>query len=171
MKNSPKLDNILESKGFSVNLATMSDVEDIMDVFKKWKDIFPHKRKSHIIKHIEKREVLWENGVVFILATNRKPVKWGNHTLPAGDVRSKGIASFEPGNGHAYGIVEKVMSEVDKHGLSFWVDMRKSNQRSIDFHKKFGCVEYGDIFWADGTIEGIILKREGIGKLGNFFSD
>ena len=44
--------------------ATVDDFEDIKNLFKKYKDIFPHVRMDRILRKIKKGQVIFEDGVI-----------------------------------------------------------------------------------------------------------
>ena len=48
----------------TMNHATIDNLDEIMDVFKQYKDIFPHIRSDKIQRMIESNNVVWEEKVL-----------------------------------------------------------------------------------------------------------
>lgn len=142
--------------------AVPADLNEIMHIFRLYLET-RHKRRDYILKMILDGNVIFQDGVVWILCQTKIKVKWGNNingvVLNKGDIADHGIASKNPGNGAAVYIASILFKKLDELRLPYWVSMRASNSRCISFMLKNGAVVVGDIMWSHGKIDGKIMCR------------
>ena len=69
-----------------MNHATIDNLDEIMDVFKQYKDIFPHIRSDKIQRMIESNNVVWEEkGIDYLQSLSEKTTSWKIRSPQKGD--------------------------------------------------------------------------------------
>ncbi len=139
-----------------MNLATLDDLKDVMKLFQKHKDIFPHIRQDYVKREIEKGNVIYQDGVVIIYGIYQRKQKIGTVWAKAGDAHigqivSSGIplrASF---------ILNMFFNEMKR---DVWLTVRLENRKACKFYTKNGMKHVSAIFWVNGTLPGLVYKKE-----------
>jgi hypothetical protein len=131
--------------------ADIKDFKEIMEIFKKYKEIFPHIRNDYVKRMIENEKCFYEDDIVIIFNTYKRKVKLGNCYAYKGDTILHQIANKNQHNGKAK---EKILDFFQFIEGNIFVTIRSSNIISKKFHEKFGFKKIGDIFWKNKEIEG-----------------
>lgn len=138
-----------------MNHATLDNLDEIMDVFKQYGDIFPHIRKDKIETMIEFHNVIWENEVlitynhykrkqaVAMMMENDKVIS--AFQAQKGDCILHQIAAKNQGDGSGRKVFEKFIDY--NKGRDIVLSVRSENTRAIDFYKKYGFLKVSDIEW------------------------
>ena len=90
-----------------LNHATVDDYEEIMDVFKQHKELFPHIRGDKVMRQIEDKNVVWEDGVLITWNRYKRKQRVGEYQAHKGDCILHQIAARDQGNGSAKKVFEK----------------------------------------------------------------
>jgi hypothetical protein len=134
--------------------------EEIMSIFRKFKNIFPHLRPDTIERKVDKGEYLFEDGVVILYNIYTKRVKISDKiNAYAGDVMLSDIANRFPGNGKTQEIFPKFIERMKKEGRKrILLTVRKENYLAINFYRKIGFKEVDKKSWAEGRIPGFVFE-------------
>ena len=141
-----------------MNHATEKDLNDIMEVFKIHKDVFPHVRSDKIERMIDEGNVVWVDDVVITYNRYKRSQKIGTHWRPAqkGDCILHQIAAKNQGDGSAKKVFLRFL-EFNK-GRDVWLTVRAENKRAIAFYEKQNFTEQGDIEWGkENQIKGKVF--------------
>ena len=142
-----------------LRFAVCTDIDPIMSIFRLYPET-KHKRRDYVSKMITLGNVIFQDGVVWILCQAKRIIKWGETAvLSKDDIADHGIASANPGNGAASRIAAILFNKLDELRLPFWVSMRVSNTRCISFMSNHNAVFAGNINWSHGQITGQVMCR------------
>lgn len=138
----------------------MHDVEDIIKIFKKYPTVFPggyfRFLKANLIKKIDKKELLYRNGVVLTWTKYKRAVSLAPHLkAAAGDIKINQLVNEVEGNGEAKKLFLDFLSNTPN--TIFWLGVREDNERAVKFYEKNGFVKVADTKY--GGDNGIIMKR------------
>ena len=134
-----------------VRYANQKDYTDIITTFRLYRDIFPHLKPIDIKKSIDKKEVVWDSGVVIHYNKYQRSRMKGDFKTMIGDVNLKKMASK---NG---GVASKVFNKwlKDLGSGRVVLTVRDENIRAIRFYDKQGFVKASSCKWSkdiDGTV-------------------
>ena len=142
-----------------LEFASLSDIDEIMAIFRLYPET-KHKRRDYVLKMIRLGNVIFQDGVVWIICKTKRRIKWGDTAvLSSGDIADHGIASRNPGNGATRRVASILFKKLDKMCIPFWVSMRVSNTRCINFMSKNHAVVAGHINWSHVQIIGQVMCR------------
>lgn len=144
--------------------AKESDLDVIMNIFKKNREWFPHVRKFHINTRIGRKQVILEDGVVitYHYYTRNQPLskldKDGNELGPSviaekGDCILHQIVTNE--RGKASIVLQKFFDYVKSKRV--YLSVRSNNEIAIKFYLKNGMKLVGHTHWSDGKMPGDIF--------------
>ena len=144
--------------------AKESDLDVIMDIFKKNREWFPHVRSFHIKTRIGRGQVILEDGVVitYHLYTRNQPLskldKDGNELGPSvmaekGDCILHQIVTNEKGKASI--VLQKFFDYVKSKRV--YLSVRSNNEIAIKFYLKNGMKLVGHTHWSDGKMPGDIF--------------
>ena len=147
--------------------AKESDLDVIMDIFKKNREWFPHVRKFHINTRIGRKQVILEDGVVitYHYYTRNQPLskldKDGNELGPSviaekGDCILHQIATNEKGKASI--VLQKFFKTVKSNKV--YLSVRSNNEVAIKFYLRNGMKLVGHTHWSDGKMPGDIYLYE-----------
>ena len=126
-------------------------------VFKKHSAIFPHIRQDYIFNMLKAGKCWYENGVIIMFNQYKRNNKIGNITAPKGSFTIKQIVNENIGSGSATAVLEHFI-EFAKEDI--YLSVRKDNTRAVNFYKKNGFDEIGQIAWKGNTIPGLVFIRK-----------
>ena len=147
-----------------LNHATVDDYEQIMDVFKQHKEMYPHIRGYKFMRQIESKNIVWEDGVLVTWNRYKMIQKLGFNSFTGigGSVKSKyevnknvahkgacilhQIAARDQGNGSAKKVFEKFIGD-GNFECDVFLSVRSENKRARAFYEKYGFKVVGDIEW------------------------
>ncbi len=144
--------------------AKETDLDVIMDIFKKNRKWFPHVRKFHISTRINRRQVILEDSVVITYhyytrnQTLSKLDKDGNELGPTviankGDCILHQIATSEKGKASI--VLQKFFNYVKSKKV--YLSVRSNNDVAIKFYLKNGMKLVGHTHWSNGKMPGDIF--------------
>ncbi len=136
--------------------ACMEDHSEIMGIFYRYRDVFPHVRSDYIGRMIRKGTVLYTKGVVITFTIYKRNQAIGLEGIVAskGDCMLHQIVSDRLGKGYAYCVFNLFLRYVD---TNVYLTVRESNHHAIAFYYQMGMEEIGKVHWAAGTIPGVIF--------------
>jgi len=76
--------------------ARLSDLKEIYGHFQRRKDVFPHARQDKLQRMIEKRQVVWQDGVIVTYQQYKKRTRVGDIDIPAGSTALERNLSRRP---------------------------------------------------------------------------
>ena len=132
-----------------------------MDVFKQYKDVFPHIRSDKIERMVKSGNVVWEEKVLITYNWYKRKQKLGYiersqfgdfdmvvkapYEAQENDCILHQIAAKNQGDGSGKRVFEKFI-EYNK-GRDIVLSVRSLNTRAIEFYKKYGFIKVSDIEW------------------------
>ena len=140
-----------------MNLATIDNLKEVMEIFKQHKEYFPHIRQDYVTRKIVAKNTVFEDNVVITFSLYKKDVKLGNLTVPKGHTMLHQIAAGTQGNGSASRVLNQFLQYA---GTDVWLSVRANNERARKFYLKHGFQEVGTISWMGGQLPGVIYKWE-----------
>jgi hypothetical protein len=135
-------------------------IKEIMDIFRKFKKIFPHMKPDMISQKVDKNDYIYKDGVVILFNVYKKQTKISdNITANVGDVMLNEIVNKFPGNGKTQEVFVDFLDTIKNRGSSrILLTVRKDNYLAINFYKKIGFEEMDKKSWARGTIPGLVFE-------------
>jgi len=149
-------------------LAQPDQLKDVMKIFRKYKDIFPHVRSDNILEYIKKDCVVYENGCVITFGRYKRNILLGDVEILRGSYILHQIVVDEQGTGKAKQILEKFISYING---DIYLTVREDNLRARHFYEKYGFKQVGKINWKSGTINGLIYVNNKKADLDVFFTN
>jgi len=136
-----------------ITLATIDNYEEVKNIFKKYKHLFPHIRQDYIKSMIEKQQCVLEDGVVIMFNQYKRDNKIGNIFAQKNSWTIKQIVTDTQGNGSASKVLEKFLKFVNN---DVYLSVRSDNYRARQFYRKNNFQQIGSIYWKSGLIEGSV---------------
>ena len=140
---------------------------EIYDIFKKYKEIFPHIRQDYLKRMIAADNVIYKDGVVIIFQKYKKATRLGDVTVKAGTYILHQIVNANQGNGKTKAVWEeflnKVVEDPDSQGIVLTV--RSNNLRACKLYENLGFNRAGNIDWKSGEIKGSVYTLNIIHKI------
>ena len=134
-----------------MRLAIQSEFEDIKLIFYKHKKWFPHIRTDYMRRMIEKKRLIYQDGVIITFHHAARKQKIGNVPVNKGETILHQIANKESGNGNAKKILLQFFDWCEK---DVYLSVRTDNQKACEFYEKIGMKEIGEHDWAKGRVKG-----------------
>ena len=134
-----------------MRLAIQSEFEDIKLIFYKHKKWFPHIRTDYMKRMIEKKRLIYQDGVIITFHHAARKQKIGNVPVNKGETILHQIANRESGNGNAKKILLQFFDWCEK---DVYLSVRTDNQKACEFYEKIGMKEIGEHDWAKGRVKG-----------------
>ena len=142
-----------------MNHATVDNLDEIMDVFKQYKDIFPHIRSDKIQRMIESNNVVWEEKVLITYNHYQRKQRVGKYEAQKGDCILHQIAAKNQGDGSGKRVFKRFIKY--NKGRDIVLSVRTENNRAIKFYKKNGFIKVSDIEWGkDKQVKGQVYLLE-----------
>jgi predicted GNAT family N-acyltransferase len=140
-----------------MNIARLEDLSVIESIFAPFKKTyFPHIRQDYLKRKIDAGNVILEDGVVIVFAVYKRKQRIGTVEAQKGDAQIGQIVTATQGSGNASKILNKFFEEMN---TDVWLTVRAENPRARAFYEKNGMVKVSDTSWSDGTIPGVVYKR------------
>ena len=92
-----------------MNLATESNLKEVMRLFQQHKEFFPHIRQDYVKRKILANNLILEDNVVIAFSLYKKDVKLGNLSVPKGQIMLHQIAAGIQGDGSASRVLNKFL--------------------------------------------------------------
>ena len=137
-------------------LATEEDFPEIWEIFKKYRDIFPHIRTDYLKRMIAEKKMIYQDGVVITFNQYKHRQKQGTMQAQKDDFVLKQIVTSEQGRGETKRVVELFFDYC--FPFPIWLSVRTDNERARAFYVKMGMEEVGTTTWAKGTLPGTIYR-------------
>tara|TARA_Y100000004_G_scaffold78434_1_gene88306 strand:+ start:985 stop:1416 length:432 start_codon:yes stop_codon:yes gene_type:complete len=138
-----------------MNIATIDDFDKVWGIFQDNKEWFPHVWNTKIKKRIENKQVVFENNVVITFSIYKRNNKIGNLTALKDDCILHQIVKGK--NGNARKTIEDFFNFVN---TNVYLTVRENNLIANKFYEKVGMKKVGTISWAEGTMPGLIWKKD-----------
>jgi RimJ/RimL family protein N-acetyltransferase len=139
-----------------MNLATESNLKEVMRLFQQHKEFFPHIRQDYVKRKILANNLILEDNVVIAFSLYKKDVKLGNLSVPKGQIMLHQIAAGIQGDGSASRVLNKFLQYA---GNNVWLSVRANNERAKRFYEKHQFQVVGQISWMSNTLPGLIYKH------------
>ena len=139
-----------------MNLATLDNLKEVLEVFKKHKEFFPHIRQDYVTRKIVANNTVFQDNVVITFSLYKKDVKLGNLTVPKGQTMLHQIAAGTQGDGSASRVLKQFLEYA---GTNVWLSVRANNERAKRFYEKHQFQVVGQISWMSNTLPGLIYKH------------
>ncbi len=131
--------------------AQISDFETVKEIFYLHKKWFPHIRTDYMKRMIEKKRLIYQDGVIITFHHAARKQKIGNVLVNKGETILHQIANRESGNGNAKKILLQFFDWCEK---DVYLSVRTDNQKACEFYEKIGMKEIGEHDWAKGRVKG-----------------
>ena len=142
-----------------MNHATIDNLDEIMDVFKQYKDVFPHIRSDKIQRMIESENLVWEEKVLITYNHYQRKQRVGIYEAQKGDCILHQIAAKNRGDGSGKRVFENFMKFNTNRDIV--LSVRSANDRAISFYKKYGFIKVSDITWGkESQVKGEVYLLE-----------
>ena len=132
--------------------ATESDFEEIKNLFRKHKAIFPHVRMDRMLRKIKNKQVIFDNGVLIAYVVYKRKGYMGEHTITKGECVLNQIISI---SGKGSSVLQRFFNYVK---TNVYLSVRKDNVHAMTFYEKNGMINIGNIEWSNG-LKGVIYKK------------
>jgi FR47-like protein len=140
--------------------ARLSDLKEIYGHFQRRKDVFPHVRQDKLQRMIEKRQVVWQDGVIVTYQQYKKRTRVGDIDIPAGSIMLHQILNTQQFSGAGGRVFERFAEEIVKpSGCDLYLSVRKQNAVACSFYERHGMAVVGRVSWSCGTLPGLVYRR------------
>ena len=140
-----------------MNHATIDNLDEIMDVFKQYKDVFPHIRSDKIQRMIESENLVWEEKVLITYNHYQRRQRVGTYEAQKGDCILHQIAAKNH-NGSASQALQNFFDFVKPRRV--FLSVRSDNEIAKKFYLKNNMKLVGATSWARGTLPGDVYLYE-----------
>ena len=137
-------------------LATEEQFEEIWEIFKKYKHIFPHIRTDYLKRMIAEKKMIYQDGVVITFNQYKHRQAQGHLQAQKDDYVLKQIVATEQGKGETRRVVELFFDYCSPYTV--WQAVRTDNERARAFYVKIGMQEVSETTWAKGTLPGTVYR-------------
>jgi len=141
-----------------LDLATMEHHKEIMAIFHKHKQWFPHVRNDYIERTIKARNCIYDSGVVITFLRYKRNGNMKQFKVPRGDVILHQIVNGDQFNGNGGKVLEKFLDFCSPS--SVWLNVRSDNEVARKFYEKHGMKLMGYATTKNGLLELAIYKKE-----------
>ena len=138
--------------------AQKKDFNKVKEIFYSHKKWFPHVRTDYMMRMIDKKQLILEDGILITFHHAKRRQKIGDVQLEKGDTVLHQIASDSPGSGNAQSILNNFFEYCPK---DVFLSVRADNLTANKFYVKMNMNLIGSTSWAKGTIPGnVYVKRK-----------
>ena len=138
--------------------AKKQDFEKVKEIFYNHKKWFPHVRTDYMMRMIDRKQLILEDGILITFHHAKRKQKIGDVQIEKGDTVLHQIASDSPGSGNAQSILNNFFEYCEK---DVFLSVRADNLTANRFYVKMDMNLVGTTTWAKGTIPGnIYVKRK-----------
>ena len=139
-------------------LAVPSDFEKVKSIFYSHKKWFPHVRTDYMMRMINKKQLILEDGILITFHHTKRRQKIGDVQIVKGDTVLHQIASDSPGSGNAQSILNNFFEYCPG---DVFLSVRADNLTANKFYVKMNMNLIGKTTWAKGSIPGnVYVKRK-----------
>ena len=138
--------------------AQKKDFNKVKEIFYSHKKWFPHVRTDYMMRMIDRKQLILEDGILITFHHAKRRQKIGDVQLEKGDTVLHQIASDSPGSGNAQSILNNFFEYCEK---DVFLSVRADNLTANRFYVKMDMNLVGTTTWAKGTIPGnVYVKRK-----------
>jgi len=138
--------------------AQKKDFNKVKEIFYSHKKWFPHVRTDYMMRMIDRKQLILEDGILITFHHAKRRQKIGDVQIEKGDTVLHQIASDSPGSGNAQSILNNFFEYCKK---DVFLSVRADNLTANRFYVKMNMNLVGTTTWAKGTIPGnVYVKRK-----------
>ena len=138
--------------------AEEKDFDKVKEIFYSHKKWFPHVRTDYMMRMINKKQLILEDGILITFHHAKRRQKIGDVQVEKGDTVLHQIASDSPGSGMAQSILNNFFDYCPK---DVFLSVRADNLTANKFYVKMNMNLVGSTSWSKGTIPGnVYVKRK-----------
>ena len=138
--------------------AEEKDFDKVKEIFYSHKKWFPHVRTDYMMRMINKKQLILEDGILITFHHAKRRQKIGDVQVEKGDTVLHQIASDSPGSGNAQSILNNFFEYCEK---DVFLSVRADNLTANKFYVKMNMNLIGSTSWSKGTIPGnVYVKRK-----------
>ena len=138
--------------------AEEKDFDKVKEIFYSHKKWFPHVRTDYMMRMINKKQLILEDGILITFHHAKRRQKIGDVQVEKGDTVLHQIASDSPGSGIAQSILNNFFDYCPK---DVFLSVRADNLTANKFYVKMNMNLIGSTSWSKGTIPGnVYVKRK-----------
>ena len=138
--------------------AEKEDFNKVKEIFYSHKKWFPHVRTDYMMRMIDKKQLILEDGILITFHHAKRRQKIGEVQVEKGDTVLHQIASDSPGSGKAQSILNNFFDYCPK---DVFLSVRADNLTANKFYVKMNMNLVGSTSWSKGTIPGnVYVKRK-----------
>ena len=137
-------------------IATLRDYDDVISVFRLYRNIFPHLSPTDIKKSIQNKELIWKYGVAIQFKYYKQKRKKGTFTTKVGDIQLTKMC--------------KVNGGLSDMAFNEWLDLlnrgrivlsvRQDNQPALKFYERHNFNIQSEISWGKDKIKGYVMTLD-----------
>ena len=138
--------------------AQKKDFNKVKEIFYSHKKWFPHVRTDYMMRMIDRKQLILEDGILITFHHAKRKQKIGDVQIEKGDTVLHQIASDSPGSGNAQAVLNNFFEYCEK---DVFLSVRADNLTANRFYVKMDMNLVGTTTWAKGTIPGnVYVKRK-----------
>ena len=138
--------------------AEKKDFNKVKEIFYSHKKWFPHVRTDYMVRMIDRKQLILEDGILITFHHAKRRQKIGDVQVEKGDTVLHQIASDSPGSGTAQSILNNFFEYCPK---DVFLSVRADNLTANKFYVKMNMKLIGITSWAKDTIPGnVYVKRK-----------
>ena len=142
-----------------MKLATIKDQSTLYNIFKQNKSIFPHIRTDYLKRQVNRKNVIFDDGVVIVKNEYKRQVTLNKKIFKKGTYIIHQIVNSIKGNGVAENILTRFLLDLQLNGVEKCIlTVRESNIRARRFYKRLGFRKVDTISWSNNKIKGIVYS-------------
>lgn len=143
--------------------------KEIFDIFRKYKEIFPHIRQDYLKRMIAADNVIYKDGVVIVFQKYKKKTKLGDYTAERGTYILHQIVNANAGNGKTDEVFQDFLNKViDDESPGIVLTVRTNNKRACKYYEQCSFEKVGTINWKSGEIPGTVYFLDVSNTPGDF---
>jgi len=138
--------------------AEEKDFDKVKEIFYSHKKWFPHVRTDYMMRMINKKQLILEDGILITFHHAKRRQKIGDVQVEKGDTVLHQIASDSPGSGTAQAVLNNFFNYCPS---DVFLSVRADNLTANKFYVKMNMKLIGTTSWSKGTIPGnVYVKRK-----------
>ena len=138
--------------------AEKKDFNKVKEIFYSHKKWFPHVRTDYMMRMINRKQLILEDGILVTFHHAKRRQKIGDVQVEKGVTVLHQIASDSPGSGNAQSILNNFFEYCPG---DVFLSVRADNLTASKFYVKMNMNLIGTTSWSKGTIPGnVYVKRK-----------
>lgn len=137
--------------------AKVSDLEDVWEIIKAHRDVFPHVWKTKIREKIKAKQVIFHKGVLITFLKYKRTSRVGSVSTGKGDIHLQQIAKHPKSKTNASNVLQSFIKMMDS---DVYLSVRSNNKIARRFYEKNNMRKVGKISWSGGSMSGVVYSHK-----------